>query len=430
MVRVHELAVHNNVTRIYSGQGIDAYVVKTDKFKTNSINIFFHDNLSRDTASLNALVPSVLRRGCERFKTFREIALYLEELYGASFDCGVTKKGEHHIIQFYTEFVSDKYTGKNTNNFEKAFDLMYEIINKPVVENGFFNEEYVRQEKENLIKLINSRINDKVQYAVEKCYEEMCSEEPFGVYDYGTVEDVKEIDGAALFRHYREMLESYPVKIFISGSLEEDRIKAAVERFASIKRSGIKEIKKPVVQKEVSEVKRITDKLDVNQAKLSLGFRTNITADSEEYYKLLVYNGILGGGIHSKLFRNVRENASLAYYIFSRLEKFKGLMVISSGIDADKREKAEEIILRQVKEISEGNISDYEFDSTLKSIETGINSLNDSQLQVVDFYLSQSITGGSDTLHSLTEKVMKVRKKDVAEVASRIKLDTVYFLTP
>jgi predicted Zn-dependent peptidase len=143
-----------------------------------------------------------------------------------------------------------------------------------------------------------------------------------------------------------------------------------------------------------------------------------------------VYNGILGGGIHSKLFQNVREKASLAYYIFSRLEKFKGLMLISGGVEAENRDKTVDIVMSQLDEIKKGNISDYEMNSTLKTIETGMKSLKDNQLHIVDFYLSQFIVNTNDDFDTIIEKVKKVTKDDVVRVAGRIRLDTVYFLAP
>jgi len=169
--------------------------------------------------------------------------------------------------------------------------------------------------------------------------------------------------------------------------------------------------------------------MSVSQGKLSLGFRTGTAPNDNDYYSLLVYNGILGGGIHSKLFQNVREKASLAYYAFSRLEKFKGLMVISSGIEIQNRKMAEDIIMDQLKEIENGNITDYEYSSTLKAIETGIKSLKDSQLHIVDFYLSQVVGGTEDTLDGIIGKIKKVTRQDVIDISKRIKLDTVYFLT-
>jgi predicted Zn-dependent peptidase len=374
-------------------------------------------------------VPAVLRRGCESFPTFQEIALYLEELYGASFDCGIVKKGERQILHFYMEHAADRYTGQDENLFEKAFDLLIEIITRPVLAQGAFKSEYVQQEKENLRKLIESRVNDKMQYAVDKCLEEMCREEPFGVYEYGAVEDLDRIQPGDLYEHYVRLLETLPVSVFITGSVEKRNIDRVIDRLYQLKRGNVKKVDISSVEKEVREVRNVTDSMNVNQGKLSLGFRTNTSSNDRDYFSLVVYNGILGGGVHSKLFQNVREKAGLAYYAASRLEKFKGLMVVYSGIEIVNKDKALEIILKQVEEIKAGNISDYEFESTRKTIESGIKSLKDSQLYMVDFYLSQIVVNMNDTLDTVIEKVKNVTRQDVVNIAAKIKLDTVYFLT-
>ncbi|MCX8130118.1 MAG: insulinase family protein [Clostridia bacterium] len=421
--------IEEKVTKVASYNGIDVYNIKTNKFKTNSINIFFHDNLSRENASKNALIPAVLRRGCVPFPSFQEIALYLEGLYGAAFDCGVVKKGERQIIQFYTEFVADEYTVEKADLLENTFNLLIDIITNPVLESGHFKTEYVAQEKENLKRLIEGRVNDKVQYAVDKCFEEMCRDERFGIFEYGAVSDLDSIDAANLYEHYKTFLESLPISIYFTGNTSEERIKALTGRLSGINRNNLKNVDISKVGKDVKEIKNITEKMSVNQAKLSLGFRTNTASNDKDYYSLLVYNGILGGGMHSKLFQNVREKGSLAYYVFSRLEKFKGLMVISSGIESQNKDKAMDIILRQIDDIKNGEISDYEFDSTIKTIETGVKSLRDSQLHIVDFYLSQAVVDTNDSFSTIIEKVKNVSKEDVIDISKRVVLDTVYFLT-
>ncbi len=280
-----------------------------------------------------------------------------------------------------------------------------------------------------LIELIEGRINDKVQYAVDKCLEEMCKDEPFGIYDYGSVEELQKINAQNLYEHYKYFLETLPVYVFIYGDLDDDKIKYIIDGLSAIKRGSIKTVGKTGIESKVGDVKNITERMNVTQGKLCMGFRTNISPDSKDYYKLMVYNSILGGGLHSKLFQNVREKAGLAYYVFSRLEKFKGLMVISSGIEIDNRDKAIEIIKKQLEDIKNGNISDYEYEASIKSMETGVKSLTDSQLQVVDFYLSQYIIGTDDGPNDIIEKVKQVTKQDVVDIADRIELDTLYFLT-
>ncbi|HOQ36440.1 MAG TPA: pitrilysin family protein [Acetivibrio sp.] len=423
------LLSESHVSQIAAFNGIKVFHIKSQKFKTNSINIFFHDDLSKERATKNALLPAVLRRGCEGYPTIRDISLKLEELYGAVFDCGVTKKGESQIIQFYLEYVSDKYAKSDANLTQKTFDLLLSIITKPIVENNAFKAEYVEQESKNLKEMIEGRVNDKVQYAVEKCLEEMCKNEPFGIYDYGSVEDLAKINAQNLYEHYKYFLETLPMYVFIFGDLDDGQIKYIIDGLSGIKRGNIKVVGKTGIESKAGDVKDITERMNVTQGKLCLGFRTNISPDSNDYYKLMVYNSILGGGLHSKLFQNVREKAGLAYYVFSRLEKFKGLMVISSGIEIGNRDKAMEIIKNQLEDIKNGNISDYEYEASIKSMETGIKSLKDSQLQVVDFYLSQHIIGTDDGPNDMIEKIKQVTKKDVVDIAGKIQLDTVYFLT-
>lgn len=423
------LLSENHVSQIASVNGIKIFQIKSNRFKTNSINIFFHDDLSKERATKNALLPAVLRRGCEGYPTNRDISLRLEELYGAVFDCGVTKKGESQVIQFYLEYVSDKFAKSGDNLTQKTFDLLLKIITKPIIENNAFKAEYVEQESENLKELIEGRINDKVQYAVDKCLEEMCKDEPFGIYDYGSVEELQKINAQNLYEHYKYFLETLPVYVFIYGDLDDDKIKYIIDGLSAIKRGSIKTVGKTGIESKVGDVKNITERMNVTQGKLCMGFRTNISPDSKDYYKLMVYNSILGGGLHSKLFQNVREKAGLAYYVFSRLEKFKGLMVISSGIEIDNRDKAIEIIKKQLEDIKNGNISDYEYEASIKSMETRVKSLTDSQLQVVDFYLSQYIIGTDDGPNDIIEKVKQVTKQDVVDIADRIELDTLYFLT-
>ncbi len=421
--------VEEKLCKLFEKNGIAVYNINSNRFKTNTINIFFQDNLNKDTVALNALFPSVLRRGCKGLPSIKDINLYLEKLYGAVFDCGVVKKGERQIIHFYFEYISDKYTNDSQRNFEKAFEFLMNIIFRPELKDGTFNEQYVEQEKSNLKMIVEGRTNDKIQYSMERCYELMCTDEPFGLYEYGTVEQIDKITNDKLYDHYKNKIASLPAEIFITGEIDDKDIGFIKEKLSLVERSTTQKLNSSIVLKCVKDVREFEDKMDVNQAKLCLGFRTHVQPGDNDYYALVVFNGVLGGGMHSKLFQNVREKAGLAYYVYAGLEKFKGLMVIASGIDINNKDTAQEIILKQLDEIRSGNITEYEYEATLKSIKTGIMSLKDSQLYVVDFYLSQLINGTHDTMETLVEKINRVTVDDIIKVADKVQLDTIYFLT-
>lgn len=412
-----------------SFNGIDIYVIRSDKFKTSSIHFYFQDNLEREYVTANALLPAVIRRGSEDYPTSRDITMRLEKLYGASFDCDVSKKGERHLLHFYTEFLSRRYIPGGSDSFAAGFDLLYGIISKPVLENGMFREEYVSQEKDKLRMLIESRVNDKMRYSVDRCLEEVCRDEPYGIYEYGFTGNLDSIGAEELTVRYRTMMESYPLKVYLAGDITDRETDMVIARLSGLKRSNLIALRNGFVQKRGVEPRHLTETMNVTQGKLCLGFRTNTAPGGNAYYNLMVYSSILGGGIHSKLFQNVREKASMAYYAYSRLEKFKGLMVVSSGIETGNKDKALDIMLKQLEEIRKGAITEYEMEASVKSIETGIKSLADSQAGMVDFYLGQAVSGTNEDLADIIKNVKKVTKNDVVQTANDIVLETVYFLT-
>lgn len=420
---------NEQAVRISSFNGIDVYRISTEKFKTSSIHFFFQDNLTRESVTKNALLPAVMRRGSEEYPTLRDISIQLEKLYGASFDCGVTKKGERHIIHFYVEFLSPMFIPDGIDSFTKGFELLFNIITRPLLEKGRFREDYLSQEKDKLKMLIESRVNDKMQYSVDRCLEETCRDEPYAIFDYGFSEDIEPISAEDLTNHYRAMMECFPLQVYLAGSITDQQEQLVKERLSGLIRRNAVTLQNGFSKKQGMEPRTVTETMSVTQGKLCLGFRTNTEPGGSDYPALMVYNGILGGGIQSKLFQNVREKASLAYYSYSRLEKFKGLMVISSGIETGNKDKALEIILKQMEDIKNGVISDVEMEAAVKGMETGIKSLSDSQVNMVDFYLSQTISQTQDHFTDIIEKVKMVTREEIIRAAQRIMLDTVYFLT-
>ncbi len=415
--------------RYGTDKGLNIISIKTDKFKTNSINLFFHNQLDQSTVTQNALLPMVLRRGSKDYPTMQDISKKLEQLYGSFFDCGVVKKGERQILHFYIDGVNDKYLETGDKLFEPLAHMLNSIAYNPLLRDGKFNDEYVQQEKENLAKQIEGRINDKLQYAVERCYELMCADERYGIHEWGKVEDLQKIDGSIMGDRYNDIINTSKIDLVVLGDIEDQWIER-LEKIIGIKTNSSKDIKTENVHKDVKEVRTFVEDMDVNQGKLSMGFRTNVGPTDPDYYSLIVYCSILGGGAHSKLHQNVREKASLAYYAFARIEKLKGLMMIGSGIEADKYERAKEIILKQVNEIKEGIISDFEYESSIKTLVNGLRSMADEPIQMVDFFLTQSILGSNNDFDTVINKIKEVKPDDVKKVARNVQLDTIHFIKP
>jgi len=419
-----------NIRSMGEVNGVHFYRIESDKFKTARTDIFFTDRLSEDTASANALVPALLKRGCEKFPTSLMLERKLEDLYGASLDYQVYKKGETQVIHMGVAHVADRYASGGEALFKESADLLTHILMKPVFKNSLFPADVFSQEKANLLDGIRSRINDKIRYASMRCIQEMCKGEEFAIQAEGSEESAAKLDEAFVTEAWRKIVFHCPAYVYLSGEINDQDAEEWINTFSLIPRDVKIHKNKEEQIDRTRQVQYITEKMDVNQGKLSMGFRTHVQPTSKDWPALMVYNGILGGDLHSKLFQNVREKASLAYYASSRLERNKELMFINSGIEAENREKAETIILEQFEDMKRGNISDDEFNATMRSLETAFKATQDSQQGIVEYCLSQNMLGLDKKIDELANEVALVSREDVIRVASSVVLDTVYFLEP
>lgn len=405
-------------------ENINLYYVPTKKFKTTTFSIYIHRPLTREEATLNSLLTMVLRRGCPGFEDTKSLSRYLDSLYGVAFSSAVRKKGERQLICANFQFINDKFLDEDID----IFDEVLHLADKAILKQKSFNEEYVNQEKENLKQQILSVVNDKRSYASKRCTEIMCKNEAYGISKLGYIEDLNNIDKNTLLNHYKNVVLKSPVDIFVNGDVDIDKVSEKLKvMFSDINVEHI--VPAPAdVKNKIEEVNRVTEEQQIVQGKLSIGFRTNIFVNDEDYPAMMMYNSILGCGIFSKLFNNVREKLSLCYYASSSVDYLKGVMFINSGIEVSNFQKAYDEILAQMEDIKKGNISDMEMSAALLGTVNSINSTSDNPFILDDYYLGKIIADNMITLEELAESIRNVTKEDVMKVAGKIQLDTVYFL--
>lgn len=412
--------------KIKIGNGINLNLIKTDKFKSNLISYYFMRPLSKDEVTKNALLPLVLKRGTEEYDTNLKIQKKLEEMYGSNLNIGINKRGEKHVLRFTIESVSGDYINDNKYIYD-VVDMLKSIIYNPALDKGYFKKEYVDQEKENLKRRIEGRINDKRSYALERCIEEMCKNEKFSIYPLGTIEDLEKIDENILYEHYKNLISTSPIEIFYVGQYDDDLIEY-IKNTEKIDRNNIIEIPKEVINSGSMTKNMVNEDLDVTQGKLVLGFRTGIPYEDKLYNGLVVASDILGGGPNSKLFRNVREKESLAYYVSSTVFKYKSIMLIDGGIEFDNFEKTVDIIKEQLEEMKSGNFTDEDIEISKKSIKSSTESIKDSIFLISEFFFSQSLSNDYRSLEEILRDFDLVTKEEVIKATEKIALDTIYFM--
>lgn len=405
--------------------------LRSDKFKTACMSVTLLTQLRRETAAMNAVIPFVLNRGTTRYGDMEQLSRRMDELYGAAVEPVVRRIGEIQCIGFYGSFPEPDYLPGGEALLGDTCALMAQLLLDPATRGGLLLPQYVDSEREKLLDIIRSRMNDKRSYALTRCIEEMCCYEDFAVSRFGSESEAENIHYKKLTRHYRELIQTCPVEIFYCGKTDFKAVSAAMrEAFSAMPRGEIDyDIGTDLRMNAVEDhIRFVEEEMDVTQGKLVLGFRLGECMEEPDIPALYVFNAVYGSGATSKLFMNVREKLSLCYYVSSAVYLHKGIMLVSSGIEFDKLDAARDEILAQLDSVRRGEITDDELRSAKKSVASDLRAVQDSIGELEGFYLSQALDGldyGPAELAALAEDVTK---EDVQAIAKSIECDLIYFL--
>ena len=419
------------LTRSELMPGVFLTHLRSDKFKTASMSLSLLTQLKRETAAMNALIPSVLRRGTNRYTDMEQISRRLDELYGASIEPVVRKVGEIQCLGFFASFPEPAFLPGKEDLLGEVSALMSEMLLVPNTRGGLLLPQYVDSEREKLVDLIRSRGNEKRSYAAQRCIEEMCCCEDYAVSRLGSEEEAESIHYKKLTRHYRELIRTSPMELFYCGRADARQVERAWrEALSGMPRGEIDyDIGTDLRMNALEDAPRYCEeRMDVTQGKLVLGFRLGDCMEDPDVPAIRVFNAVYGNGATSKLFLNVREKLSLCYYASSAIVLRKGLMLVSSGVAFENFQAAKDEILAQLEAVKKCEISDDELNWAKRSVASDLRAMTDSPFLLESFWLSQALDGldyGPTELAALVEEVTKDR---VAAVAKSVVCDLVYFL--
>ncbi|GIO22027.1 EF-P 5-aminopentanol modification-associated protein YfmF [Oceanobacillus sp. J11TS1] len=409
--------------------GVQLHMLPNKKHKTVTFAVKFSAPLEKETVTKRALIPYILKQGTESFPTRMELQKELAELYGSVLSINGTKKGESHIITFYLEVPNEKFLPDSNSVIERAVQLLHEIVNKPNQTGNAFHPRVFDREKEILLQNIKSIKDDKASYANIRLIDEMCSNEAYRTHVHGYEEDLNELTNEQLFAYYEQLRQKDRMDIYVSGDFDADKMTALLKGYFKQKEEVPKNVFETAVSSNEAEPKEVIEEDQLQQAKLHIGYRTNILFKDDLYAALQVFNGLFGGFPSSKLFINVREKNSLAYYASSRIESHKGLLMVVSGIAPEDYEKALTIIREQLEAMKKGDFKEEELEETKLLIINQLKETLDHTRGMIELMFQQEVGNKKMTVDQLFENIRQVTKEQVIEVAEQIQEDTVYLLT-
>lgn len=409
-------------------QGIRYHFIETKKFKTIHFVAKFKAPLQRDTITKRALIPYVLKEGTKSYPKRQLLRRKLDDLYGGMFFADGSKKGENHIITIRLELANPKFLPDNTAILEEGIALFKELLFHPIADGKAFIPAIIEREKQTLKQKIQSLADDKMQYANLRLIEEMCKGEPYSIRVHGYEEDLNEVDHKGLYEYYQNMIKEDELDVYVVGDFNRREMEQTLSKYLQRDVHPMKKISLSG-EKRISKQKEVIERQAVQQAKLHIGYRTNITFKDEEYPALHVFNGLFGGFPSSKLFMNVREKHSLAYYASSRMESHKGLLFVFSGIAPENYTKTKNIIREQFEAMKAGEFTEQALCEVKDLISNQLLETMDHPQGMVELLYQQVLADTEQDPKELIAKIKAVTKKDVIDAAKKIEEDTVYLLT-
>lgn len=413
--------------RMILKNGTGLTCVTSNQSKTSCLSAMLALPLGAQERSVSALLPYVLRSSCRDFAGQQAVAARLDELYGARLEPIVRKRGEAQLIGFVADVIDERYAMQEEGLFANTARLMASLLLHPAA----FTEEVVKREAAQLCAKIAAQADDKTSWAIRRMYQHMCAGEAYSLSELGEPDEVKHITPERLTEHYHHVLHTAPLELFYCGSLEPEeaarQLEQAMQEYTAPKEPTYPVFDAPRVPQHEG-ILEVIEEEPVVQGKLTIGLRSGITVFDQDYPAMVVFNACFGGNSASRLFRTVRETLSLCYYATSLTEKIKGIIVVASGIENDSEPKAKAEILHQLEDIRQGGLTEEEVETAKQSVMASLRTTFDSPLLLENFYQVQAVTGMTETLDELIERIGQVSVEDVTAAAQKAVPDTIYFL--
>lgn len=409
-------------------EGVNLHVLPTKQYKTIRIFIRFTARLQQEVITKRSLLSSMLETNSLNYPDQTKLSAKLAELYGASFGLSVRKKGNLHWLNAGISFVNGEYVN-DPNLFSQAVDFLKEVLFYPNIKNQQFDQLTFDLEKNNLRLYLESLKEDKqtfASYALQELYFENSPEQK--IPSLGVVEEIDKITARSLAAYYQEMMANDQIDIFVVGDVDPDKAAEAVGQLPFEPR----ETAHPELfytQPQVNIVKERQVREPIVQAKLNLAYQTNVYYDEPERFALMVFNGLFGGFPHSKLFMNVREKESLAYYASSSVDTFRGFMSVQTGIDEKNRNQVLRLIHEQLESLRNGEITDLELAQTKAMLRNQyLLSLDSPQAAIEASFLDSWLPETKLSDEEWLKRMESITIKEIQQVAEQIELQAIFFL--
>lgn len=418
-----------------SVKGLSFTYIEDPKYRVDTITVRLLLPLEENMPQIYQMLGMLMVDSTSVYPDKAKMSEKLKSLYGAEQNYTFARIGDRVVLGFSLRCIGDRFTIDGENITTEAAKLLLELLFSPNASDGAFNKKYFEMARREVIEAIKSISNNRHNYALRRSREVAFEGEPASFHPYGTIEAAEKLTPEQIYCEYEKMLSIAGISVTFCGSghnteaseLVKDRItEFAVNRLEKHADDILVDSCLISPSPLKPEVKEVREKIEQEQLKLVLGFKTK----GEDIYAEKLACMIYGGTDFSKLFTNVREKLSLCYYCQSFMMDFKRAMFVDSGVDTANEPLARKEILHQLDLLKKGDFTDEELENTKKSLCGSIRIVPDVSEDINSWnYLRQS-RGTDITPEQEIALIKEVARERVVEAANGFMLDSVYVLEP
>lgn len=354
---------------------------------------------------------------------FEHMAFKGSKKYTNSFIISSTIEGLGGVFNAFTSKDHTGYWIKATaEHFDTVIDVMSDMILYPQL-----LEDEINREKGVIIEEMNMYEDTPYRKINDIFEEQLYKGHPLGYDIIGTKETVSSFNRSTFVKYMDRLYHPGNAVLVIAGGLKgtdvQDEYIAQIEEKFGAWQAKSKVHSEPIVENQ-SKPHTFVKYKKTEQAHFCLGFRTFSFYDKRKY-PLSVLAAILGGGMSSRLFIEVRERRGLCYYIGAGREQYHdaGNFVIQAGVtnNADKVKEAVEVTLKELKKIIDGDIKNEELTKAKEMIKGRLLlSLEDSQ-NVASFFGNKKLLEDQVRMpDELVSEIERVEKEHIVELAHQL----------
>lgn len=385
--------------------GLKTIIYHSSELITSSILVLVKagtDYENKKNNGISHFLEHLFFKGTKNFPSSKDLGLELDKI-GAE----------------YNAFTSYEYTGYYIKTlpeyFERAIYLMADLLINPI-----FPDEEIKKEKSVILEEIHYHKDNPLSFIFDETLKICYGDQPAGWSILGKEKVIQKISRADIFNYFNSHYSTSNSLVVISSRMAPAKIINFLKKHFKNYRKN-KPQKKYKFRPTNNFQGNLLTKKDLNQAHLVFLFRIpGLKKLKDEKYLVNLLTIILGHGLSSRLFRILREELGVTYYLRVSVDYYtdRGYIYIQTGSSLDKIEITISKIFEELMKIKKEQIPDEEFEKSLAILKNNLISSLENSLNICYFYgLEYLLNHEIITPQDIFKKIEKITSLDIKKTA-------------